>query len=164
MESLTINEFLEKLKANDFKPSFVLKGLVKATEKDTEILFSQKQHVLKWVTIPISMIESVIVLKSLPNKDEPSAFVKLHLKSPSNLETKALYELFMSSKEDEMYDCKCGSKKELHYNLWQHPKFATSLSTEHYCPCCVNNCSCGFMKTKYSEHMGFHKKPECEIK
>jgi hypothetical protein len=160
MESITTKEFLEKLKINNLKPAFVLKGLVKPSEKESEILFSQKQDILHWITIPASMIESVTVLKSLPNRYEPSAFVKLRLKSPSNPEANVLYELLMSMREDGRHECNCAMK----VMKCTHPSFRTDSRRGHYCPCCGHNCSCGCSEVGGSEYMGMHKKSECENK
>jgi hypothetical protein len=154
MESLNTKEFLEKLKTNNLKSAFVLKGFVKASDDDSEILFTQKWNRLNNVSIPTSMIESVVVLKSILDKEEPSAFVKLFLKVPANPEAKTLYKLLMSQNENEIsVGCKCGMKKEMQFNIWDHPKYAASLNSGRNCPSCQHNCPCGYMKTG---HIDYH--------
>ena len=42
MESLTSKEFFEQLNTNSLKQPFLIKGIVKKSEKDSEELFKEK--------------------------------------------------------------------------------------------------------------------------
>ena len=68
-------------------------GIVKKSDKDDEVMFASKHNPTHWVAIPASMIESVIVLKNISWGDVSYTLVKLHLQTPTNAETKTLYDL-----------------------------------------------------------------------
>src|ERR1700752_3639744 len=97
MEILKTKEFLEKLKTDTLKTSLKLVGVVKKSDKDDEVLFASKHNPTHWVGIPAAMIESVIVLKEFHWGEAKYTLVKLHLQTPTNAETKALYDLLKAT-------------------------------------------------------------------
>ena len=97
MEALNAKEFLEKLKTNTLKAGLKLVGIVKKSDKDGEVMFASKLNPTHWVAIPASMIESVVVLKELHWGDASYTLVKLHLQTPTNAETKTLYDLLAAT-------------------------------------------------------------------
>ncbi|MGZ4156393.1 MAG: hypothetical protein ACXVED_04500 [Bacteroidia bacterium] len=52
MEKLTSKEFLDQLKSNTLKSPFILKGIVKKSDKDSEVLFARKGNFGNWTAIP----------------------------------------------------------------------------------------------------------------
>ncbi|HET6992556.1 MAG TPA: hypothetical protein VFJ43_14580 [Bacteroidia bacterium] len=107
MENLSSQEFIDQLKTNSFKQNSVLKGIVKKSDNDSEILFARKGDFGNWVKIPASMIESVNVIKTFSKGEETFTIVKLHLKTPTTPEAKVLHEL-LSSHEHEGMCPACG--------------------------------------------------------
>ena len=112
MEKLTSKEFFDQLKANTLKPAFTLKGIVKKSENDSELLFTRKGDFINWIKIPSSAIESVIVLKTFSKEDKTFVVVKLHLKPPTSPEGKLFYELLSSIEKEETAGRKCGSENK----------------------------------------------------
>jgi hypothetical protein len=113
MESLSSKEFFEQLNTNNLKPSFTLKGIVKKSAKDSEVLFTKKGDFEHWVSIPASMIESVTVLKTFSKENETYTVVKLHMKTPTTAEGEVLLKLLSSNEMEEMTEEKCGWKNRL---------------------------------------------------
>lgn len=113
MESLSSKEFFEQLKTNSLKPSFTLKGIVKKSEKESEVLFARKGDFEHWVPIPASMIESATVLKTFSKNNETYTVVKLHMKTPTTPEGEVLFKLLSSEETDEISGEKCGWKNRL---------------------------------------------------
>ncbi len=153
-EPITSQEFFEQLKTNTLKPVFTLKGVVKKSDKDNEVLFAKKGDLLNWVKIPSTMIESAHVLKNFSKEAETFTVVKLHLKTPATPEGKTLYELLTLFGKEETCEGKfdwknkmnkfghCGMHKEpehvghhcgcgCHHD---HP-FGCSCHGEHHCNC-----------------------------
>lgn len=113
MESLSSKEFFEQLNNNSLKPSFTLKGIVKKSEKESEVLFAKKGDFEHWVPVPASMIESVTVLKTFSKGDEIYNVVKLYMKTPSTPEGEVLLKLLSSGEMDDMQGETCGWKNRL---------------------------------------------------
>lgn len=113
MESLSSKEFLELLNTNSLKPSFTLKGIVKKSEKESEVLFARKGGFQHWVPIPASMIESVTVLKTFSKENEVYTVVKLHMKTPTTPEGEVLLKLISSDEIEDVSEEKCGWKNRL---------------------------------------------------
>ena len=132
MESLNTKEFLEKLKTNTLKAGLKLVGIVKKSDKDDEVQFASKQNPTHWVTIPASMIESVVVLKEIHWSDTNYTLVKLHLKTPSNAETKTLYDLLVATaSEGHNHEAFAGIGNLMH-KFWH----------EHTGGHCHGHCNC----------------------
>ena len=55
MESLSSKEFFEQLKTNAVKTPLVIKGIVKKSETDSELLFAKKGDLSNWIKIPSSI-------------------------------------------------------------------------------------------------------------
>lgn len=113
MESLSSKEFFEQLKTNSLKPSLAIKGIVKKSDKDSEVLFARKGDFGNWVTIPASMVESAKVLKSFSKENEIYTVVKLYLKTPTTPEGEVLSKLLFSTENEESTGEKCGWKNRL---------------------------------------------------
>lgn len=113
MEALSSKEFFEQLKTNSLKPFFTLKGIVKKSDKESEVLFARKGDFENWVTIPASMVESAIVLKTFSKENELYTVVKLYLKTPTTPEGEVLYKLLSSNENEEMTGEKCSWKNRL---------------------------------------------------
>jgi hypothetical protein len=73
-------------------PGTKLMGFVKKSENDSEVLFAFKHDMANWIAIPETMIESVNIIKNIPN-ERLLTLVILHLKAPSEPEAKILYDL-----------------------------------------------------------------------
>ena len=129
MESLNTKDFLEKLKNNSFKSTFSLVGIVKKSDKDNEILFAGKHNFNHWVAIPASMVESVTVLKSIPWGNNQYTFVKLNLNTPTNPETKTLYDLLQGSSMGHGHHHLSGMGDMLHA-LWHSVKSDDGFCTQ----------------------------------
>ena len=169
MESLSSKEFFDKLKSNTLKPSFVLKGIVKKSGKDSEVLFTRKGDFTKWVAISSDMIESVNVLKTFTKGNETFIVVKLHLKDPSTPEGKVLYELLSAEGREEKGSdesgwnkhsagkCSCGSKHH-------------EGEEGHVCPHCGcshdnHGCTCGCHHENSGQcNCGCHGNCHCNCK
>jgi hypothetical protein len=140
MESLKTKEFLDKLKTNTLKPGLKLVGLVKKSDKEDEVLFASKHNFHHWVTIPAAMIESVVVLKNIQWGDASYTLVKLQLQTPTNPETKILYDLLAATSDDDSHlHGIFGMGSKLMHKFWHG-------HGEGHCQCnghCHNpNCPC----------------------
>lgn len=140
MESLTSKEFFSQLNGGTLKTPFYLKGIVKKSEKDSEVLFTRKGDFKHWAKIPSSMIDKVRVLKTFTKEEILFAVVKLQLAEPTNTEGKALYELLVCGEKAESKGKEKGG--DYHYNM--EGKYCKE-GGEHYChKCgCKKNCQCG---------------------
>ncbi|MGP8216621.1 MAG: hypothetical protein ACLQQ4_13735 [Bacteroidia bacterium] len=155
METLTTKEFIEQLKTNSLKLPLVIKGIVKKSESDAEVLYARKGDFSNWLKIPATMIESVRLLKSFTKEDNTFAVVKLKLKAPANAEGKVLYDLLSLTEKS------CLKEKPMH-------KPGCTIGGEgHFCPHCGchkghdhNGCGCGCHKAPdggcgcHEEHHG----------
>ena len=106
METLTSKLFFEQINSNSLQPSFTLKGMVKKTDDDTEVLFARKGDLMNWVKIPSFMIESVDIIKTYLSDNQINAFVKIHFKTPTSIEGEVYFKLLTSSETG----CGCGCK------------------------------------------------------
>ncbi len=113
MESLSSKEFFEQLNTNSLKPSFTLKGIVRKSSKDSEVMFNKKEDFEHWVAIPAHMIESVTVLNTFSKNSEIYTAVKLHMKTPTTPEGEVLFKLVTSDEIKAMPEEKCGWKNRL---------------------------------------------------
>lgn len=144
MEKLTSKEFFEQLKANTLKPDFKLKGLVKKSDKDSEVLFARKGSVEKWIGIPSSMIESAIVLKSFKKEEDTIILAKLQLKKPTTPEGQLFYDLLFSLETEARSGGNCGCHS--------HQCSCGCHAHQCNCGCQSHHCSCGCR----SPHDGCH--------
>lgn len=131
MESLTSKEFFEQLQKNTLKPALILKGIVKKSDKDAEVLFAKKGDFMNWIKVPASMVESVNVWKTFSKENETFALVKLRLKAPSNSEAQVLYDLLLSIKAQERE----GEK----HSCYGMGEFLFKEGAEHF----GEHCKCG---------------------
>jgi hypothetical protein len=106
METLTSKLFFEQINSNSLKPSFTLKGMVKKTDDDSEVLFARKDDLMNWVKIPSFMIESVDIIKTYLTDNQIKAFVKIHFKTPTSIEGEVFFKLLTTSETG----CGCGCK------------------------------------------------------
>jgi hypothetical protein len=160
MVTLSAKEFIEKLKSNNLKSATVLKGIVKKSESDTEVLFAGKGDFGNWIKIPSSMIEEVTILNTFTKENETFAVVKLHLKASDTPEGKIFNDLTASMGKDEM----CGrgwghhGHGAGHFGLGSMFKKYFGHHMGSYCEqCgCGTNCTCGCHKQNYAggEHHG----------
>ena len=134
MESLNTKEFLEKLKTNTLKASLKLVGIVKKSDKDDEVHFASKHNPTHWVAIPVSMIESVTVLKELNWGDTSYTLVKLHLQTPTNAETKTLYNLLAATASEGYHHEAFAGIGNLMHKFWHS-------HTGSHCRC-NGRCNC----------------------
>ena len=104
METLTSKLFFEQINSNSLQPSFTLKGMVKKTDDDTEVLFAKKGDLMNWVKIPSFMIESVDIIKTYLSDNQITAFVKIHFKTPTSIEGEVYFKLLTTSETG----CGCG--------------------------------------------------------
>jgi len=143
MEALNAKDFMDKLQHGTLRPACILKGVVKQSEKNTEILFKAKGS-MEWTKIPASMIGSVIVKKNITWAEESMTVVKLILKAPTTPEAMVFFELLTGLMPKE----KCDEPHEggMHGCT---PFGKGSCSTEHsyfggHCHCgCGCKCNCG---------------------
>lgn len=153
METLTSKEFIEKLKSNSLKQSTCIKGIVKNSEKDAELLFKRKGD-SAWITMPSSMIESVKVIKTFTKENETFVVVKLQLKTPTTPEGKVLFEL-LSSAEKSCCDSKCECGK-FSKEGGKYPGNYCSCGCHHQSNC---GCECNHQSTC---GCGCHHQPDCK--
>jgi hypothetical protein len=152
METLTSQEFFAMLKTNSLKTTSGLKGIVKKSEKDTELLFTKKGDFHNWIKIPSSMVESVKMFKTFTKEDITYAVVKLQLKTPSNPEGKVLYELLSSLEKSGRDDFKGGYG---HYGMRGKYCEEGAYHSGHHCGCGCHheaNCKCGCNQGHHEEH------------
>ena len=109
METLTSKLFFEQINSNSLQPSFTLKGMVKKTDDDTEVLFARKGDLMNWVKIPSFMIESVDIIKTYLSDNQITAFVKIHFKTPTSIEGEVYFKLLTSSESGSGCGCGCSS-------------------------------------------------------
>jgi len=140
MESLTSKEFFSQLNANTLKTPFSLKGIVKKSDKDSELLFTRKNDWKHWAKIPSSLIDKVRVFKTFHKEDKLFAIVKLQLVEPTTPEGKALYELLASGEKAACKDKEKGG--ECHHSMEGK---SCKEGEGHYChKCgCQQGCQCG---------------------
>ena len=155
METLTGKEFFEQLNSNSLKQPLVIKGIVKKSEKDSEVLFKRVGGSSGWVSIPSSMVESVKIIKTFSREEASIAFVKLLLKEATTPEGEVLTELLSS---DEQSNCDGNSmhKQEacgIHEGSENVCTHCGCHKDEHQCKCGhqaeYHNSSCGFHGTKH---------------
>jgi hypothetical protein len=143
MEKLSSKEFFEQLKTNSLKPAFALKGIVKKSDKDSEVLFAIKGSFDKWISIPATAIESAIVLKTFAKEDKTFTVVKLHLKKPTTPEGQVFYDLLSAMEKEEMKSDKCQPEDggAEHFSACQGMK--GHCGCHNGCGCGCHHCGCG---------------------
>jgi hypothetical protein len=92
-EKLDSKDFLERLNSGNLNPESIIFGKVKKSEKEDEMLFAFKGDNSNWISTPANKIEHVHLIKSFTCEGEKMAFVKIHLKSPSDAEAKLFHQL-----------------------------------------------------------------------
>ena len=140
MTSLTSKEFFDLLKADNFKPCFSLKGIVKKSEKDTDVLFAGNGDFSKWISVPSTMVESVNVLESFTKGETTFTVVKIQLKKPSTPEGQVYYELLSLMGKEEMKEEKFGCESHnqgcsCHQSGCGCHQSGCSCHTDHHCGC-----------------------------
>ena len=150
MDTLTTKEFFEQLNSNTLKQPLILKGIVKKSEKDSEVLFTAKAD-SGWVAIPEAMIESVKVMKIHNMEGCSLAEVKLLLKTSTTPEGKMLAELLSSA-------CQC-NRNECNCNKAEHCGNAGGDNICTHCGCHRDEhlCGCGHKAEYRSNSCGFHE-------
>jgi len=152
METLTTKEFFEQLNSNTLKRPLVLKGIVKKSEKDSEVLFTSKGDYTGWITIPASMIESVKIIKIHTKEGASMAEVKLLLKAATMPEGKVLTELLSSA---EQYNCnECNNHKAEHCG-----NGGDDICSHCGCHKDEHHCKCGHKAEYRSNSCGLHEGP-----
>ena len=127
METLTSKLFFEQINSNSLKPSFTLKGIVKKTDDDTEVLFARKGDLMNWVKIPAFMIESVDIIKTYLSDNQITAFVKIHFKTPTSIEGEVYFKLLTTSETG----CGCGCG----FSSYHGDRNSSCSSTSSYGKC-----------------------------
>jgi hypothetical protein len=154
METLNVKEFIEKLKSNSLKQRTCIKGIVKNSDKDSEVLFKRKGD-SAWIALPSSLIETVKVIKTFIKENETYAAAKLRLKTPTTIEGKTLFELLSSMEKS------CSDK-----SMGEHNHFGMDRKTEHSdhtCQCGCHHqpdCQCGCSNERICG-CGCHHQPDC---
>jgi hypothetical protein len=100
-ESLTAADFYEKLQHDklDTIVPFSIIGMVKKSEiEEKAIQFASGGNCSNWITIPLEIIEEVVIIKTIPCKDHSHPLVKLNLKTPTTAEGIFLKNLLESMK------------------------------------------------------------------
>ena len=144
MGKITAKEFVEKMNSGNLQMPLKLWGLVKRSEKASELMFSFKTEPKHWIKIPESMIDSVCLVKNITCKDEPKAIVKLHLKMPTDEQGKILYSLLSGLME---------MKKKLYEKKMMLKKKLMMMGMHHGCGC--GHTGMGMMHEEWgSEHSG----------
>ena len=83
----TAQEFIDKLRREEFKAPLALSGMVKLPEdSSTEIMFAPGMRCVDWLPVPLDAIESVEVLDVVPCDDHTHPLVTLTLKAPESPE------------------------------------------------------------------------------
>lgn len=145
MEKLTTKEFIEQLNSNSFKQTFGIKGIVKKSGNDTEVQFAFKGDFSKWHSIPSSMIESVVVIKTFVKAGETYVVAKLTLKAPTSPETKVIYDMLESAVEEHHFT-KEGLVDHMHHfmhHLHQRGQVCPKCGCHKGCKCgCHDGCKC----------------------
>jgi hypothetical protein len=144
MESINIKDFVEKFDSGTFGQSSKLLGLVKKSDIDSEIRFAFKHDLSNWIVLPTSLIESVSVIKNVSGGDERMLLAKVHLKEPSNVEAKILFNLLssLSAKVNKYYKKKwlkemlfdeSYDKKEMFHHQCMHKVMEGKCGHQHSC-------------------------------
>lgn len=74
-------EFLERLNAGEFRNQSVFRGMIKEDGEST-IQFALGTMCENWITIPLDVIKSVDVLRTMSCGDHDHPFAQLELKAP----------------------------------------------------------------------------------
>jgi len=97
-QSFTADEFLDRLRRDDISPSVVLYGMVKpAEDSDDYLLFAHGYICKDWFRVPVSSIENISVLSTVPCDDHEHPFVLLVLKQPETDEGRLFASLVRTS-------------------------------------------------------------------
>ena len=106
MEAMTSKDFFEHLNSNTLKSTYYLKGFIKKSDDQSEVLFARSGEMINWVKIPSFMIESVDVLKTYSQNNEILGLVKIHFKIPASIEGEIFYPLISSMERgDSKWGC-----------------------------------------------------------
>ncbi len=136
MESLSVKEFFDHLQSDTLKPSFAIKGIVKKSTRENEVLFAKKGDLSHWIGINASSISNVMVIKSFVKEGETYTVVKIHFHKPSTPEGKMMYELLQLMAKEEQ-EGKCGKGK----CICPHCGCKGNCSGQDHCHC--HHCQCG---------------------
>lgn len=139
METMNTKEFIDQLNSNTLKQTWGIKGIVKKSGNSNEVLFAFKGDMGNWHTIPASIIDSVMVIKTFVKEGETYTVAKLHLKAPSSPETKVIYDMLQSSVKGHEHGYE-GIMEHLHHFMHQH-----GHKTCPHCGC-RKSCTCGYHK------------------
>jgi hypothetical protein len=86
--SFSAADFVAKLRAGEFASApLTTTGLVKLSEDDGDaLLFAHANDCSNWVKIPVSLLESVEFLRTMPCKDHSHPLVTLLFRAPQSAE------------------------------------------------------------------------------
>src|SRR5256885_8378988 len=93
MKEIEAKEFLDMLNSGNIKTGAHIFGLVKKSEKPSELLFAFKWAKENWISIPETMIDHVHIIGEFTVEEEKYTKVKIRLKEPANAEAKILHSL-----------------------------------------------------------------------
>jgi hypothetical protein len=150
MEPITSGEFIERLNSGNLKPVTKLLGFVKKSEKNSEVLFAFKHDMASWISIPALMIESVYVLKNIPDEINPLTLVRLKLKLPSISKAKNLHGLLtILSVKVKNYKKIKWVKKKIFGGEGEPPSIMETgvkypRNVSNTCSHCGKECNCGY--------------------
>jgi hypothetical protein len=87
-------DFVEQLSRDAFIPPVALTGWVKVEQEVSESLqFSPEQDCSAWITVPVSLVESVEYLGMAVCDDHRHPLVTLHIPPPADEQSKTLFLL-----------------------------------------------------------------------
>lgn len=150
MKTLTGKEFFEQLNSNSLKQPLIIKGIVKKSENNSDVLFKGSGDSSDWVKIPSSMVESVKLMKTYTREGASMAIVEITLKESTNPESKVLAELLSFTEQ-----CKC---KECNCNKSEHCQNSGENNVCGHCGCHKDehHCKCGHRAEYSNSNCGFH--------
>jgi hypothetical protein len=80
---VTGTDFLDTFSKGSIRIDFVIKGLVKKSDEEGELLFSRNADSDNWAKIPTSVVKDVLVLNVFSKNNQTIVSVQLHLKVSS---------------------------------------------------------------------------------
>jgi hypothetical protein len=152
MESISIKDFVEKLNTGSITQPSKLLGLVKKSDKESEIQFAFKHDMTNWISIPTSLIESVSIIKNISGSDSRMVLAKVHLKEPLSAEAKILFTLLssLSDKVNKYYKKKWLKEMLMGESCDKHELFHHHCMHKGMEGHCGHHHSCGDWKNQQS--------------
>ncbi|WP_062991177.1 hypothetical protein [Nocardia anaemiae] len=94
--SLSVGEFVDKLRRDDLKAPLTLTGMVKlAEDSSTQLMFAAGTRCDNWISVELNAIENVEILDVVPCDDHTHPLVTLTFKAPESPEG-AMYAALLS--------------------------------------------------------------------